>query len=451
MEFRLLQLLCYCCWCCLCLVVLTVLVRAQETTSSSSVYVQPEQIHLAYSDDLSEMVVTWSTFNATPSVVEYGTGALTQADNGTTTLFVDGGDEHRPQFIHRVKLKGLMPGRKYWYHCGSDLGWSSVYYFTTPSDESTWSPHLAIYGDLGSVNAQSLARLQEEVQAGVYDAILHVGDFAYDMDSDNARMGDQFMRQIEPIAALVPYMVCVGNHEQKYNFSNYKNRFSMPGTENNLMYSFNMGPIHFISIASEFYYFLQYGIKQVVKQYKWLEEDLKNASLPEQRAKRPWIVTFGHRPMYCSNADHDDCVYHETLVRVGIPILHWFGLEKLFYTYGVDLQLWAHEHSYERLWPIYNREVYNGSESAPYTNPGAPVHITTGSAGCQEDHDEFRPNVPPWSAFHSTDYGYSRMKVFNASHLHFEQVSDDQGGKVIDSFWLIKDKHGPYDKWGHNI
>ena len=28
---------------------------------------------------------------------------------------------------------------------------------------------------------------------GYYDAILHVGDFAYDMDSDNARVGDAFM------------------------------------------------------------------------------------------------------------------------------------------------------------------------------------------------------------------------------------------------------------------
>ena len=32
---------------------------------------------------------------------------------------------------------------------------------------------------------------------------------------DNARVGDEFMRQIEPIAANVPYMTCPGNHEMK--------------------------------------------------------------------------------------------------------------------------------------------------------------------------------------------------------------------------------------------
>lgn len=33
------------------------------------------------------------------------------------------------------------------------------------------------------------------------------------------------------------------------------------------------------------------------------------------------------------------------------------GLTPTFSASGVDLQLWAHEHSYERLWPIYNYQV----------------------------------------------------------------------------------------------
>lgn len=62
------------------------------------------------------------------------------------------------------------------------LGWSAEFWFKTPP-KVDWQPHLAIYGDMGNENAQSLVRLQEETQRGMYDAILHVGDFAYDMNS----------------------------------------------------------------------------------------------------------------------------------------------------------------------------------------------------------------------------------------------------------------------------
>lgn len=38
------------------------------------------------------------------------------------------------------------------------------------------------------------------------------------------------------------------------------------------------------------------------------------------------------------------------------------------------------------------------------------------------------------------------MTAYNETHLYLEQVSDDQNGKVVDSIWLIKNKHGPYPK-----
>lgn len=149
--------------------------------------------------------------------------------------------------------------------------------------------------------------------------------------------------------------------------------------------------------------------------------------------------------MYCSNDNGDDCTHLETLVRVGLPFTHFFGLEELFYKYGVDVEIYAHEHSYERLWPIYNYRVLNGSYEQPYTNPKAPVHFITGSAGCKEGREPFIKKIPKWSAYHSRDYGYTRMKAFNRTHLYFEQVSDDKDGEVIDNFYVVKDHHGPYE------
>ena len=73
---------------------------------------------------------------------------------------------------------------------------------------------------------------------------------------------------------------------------------------------------------------------------------------------------------------------NSTSYSIHCEFFSW-GLEKLFFDYGVDLEIWAHEHSYERLWPVYDGKVRNGSAEAPYTDPKAPVHIVTGSAvGC---------------------------------------------------------------------
>ena len=160
--------------------------------------------------------MTWTTIDdpETDSVVEYGVNGFILSAVGTREKFIDGGNEKKSQWIHRVKLQDLEPETKYIYHCGSSLGWSAVFFFTTFPSGTKWSPRIALFGDMGNENIQSLPRLQEETQRGLYDAIIHVGDFAYDMNSDNARVGDEFMTQIQSIAAYLPYQVCPGNHEE---------------------------------------------------------------------------------------------------------------------------------------------------------------------------------------------------------------------------------------------
>lgn len=400
---------------------------------------QPQQIHISATGDPTQMMVTWNTFNSTnKSVVEFGPSEkLTKTAVGYSTKFVDPGEEQRVQFIHRVLLTKLTPGHQYTYHCGSPEGWSPLFTFKALKSGSDWSPRLAVYGDMGNENAQSLGRLQEETQKGMYDAFLHVGDFAYDFNEDNGRIGDSFMRQIESIAAYVPYMTCTGNHEHYYNFTHYKNRFTMPNfnQSQNLWYSWNLGPAHIVAFSTEAFFFLE-ALPTADNQMAWLEQDLKEAAKAENRKEHPWIITMGHRPAYCTNSDHDDCTQYEGIVR-----RHF---EDLFYKYGVDVEFWAHEHTYERLWPVYNEKVYNGT-TAPYTDPKAPVHIITGSAGNRERLDGFGP-MKAWSAFRASDYGYTRMHLTNKTHISFEQVSDDKDGKVIDSFTLIKHQHG-FQAW----
>jgi len=409
---------------------------------------QPRHIHLSLGREQGSLELTWSTLNYTDqSIVRIkGTDGGEKEYNGTAQKFVDGGQKKLSQWIHRVQLADLKPDAYYFYSVGSQQGWSDLHPLHTAPQGHQWSPSFLLFGDLGTENAVSLPFLQREAEEGNVSAIIHVGDMAYNMFENDGLRGDQFMRQVEPIASLVPYMTCPGNHENKYNFSNYRARFgnSMPRDEGNMFYSFDFGPVHFVSIATEYYYFLNYGTQQVPNQFVWLEKDLSKVN----RKVTPWIVLFGHRPMYCTNTDRKDCANFETKTRVGLPInnsTRW-GIEDLLFKYGVDVAVWAHEHSYERLFPIYNRTVVPSPDpEEPYVDPRAPVHVTTGSAGCREKHDPFSHDQPSWSAVRSLKYGYTRMKVANSTHLNIEQVDVETVGQpIVDSFWVVQHNHAPF-------
>eukprot|EP00088_Acartia_fossae_P052903 TRINITY_DN5998_c0_g1_i1.p1 TRINITY_DN5998_c0_g1~~TRINITY_DN5998_c0_g1_i1.p1 ORF type:complete len:500 (-),score=78.08 TRINITY_DN5998_c0_g1_i1:680-2179(-) len=406
---------------------------------------QPRHVHISTGESTDTITVTWSTVNYTAeSIVLIGKGTLDSRFEGSSKLFVDGGSLKNSQWIHTVTLRNLQSGQDYMYSVGSSLGWSSLFRMRVPKSGTDWSPTIALFGDMGNENAVSLPYLQTGAENQLYDMIIHVGDFAYDMYEDNATRGDLFMEQIEPIASTIPYMTCPGNHEHHYNFSNYKARFTMPQDNGRMFYTFTVGPVRFFSVSTEYYYYyLEDGM--VTDQYIWLQDQLQKANSKEAREKHPWLVIFGHRPMYCSNTDHDDCTKFETRTRVGFAPFFNMGLEPLMSKYGVDLALWAHEHSYERLLPLYDRKIMPGPDpESPYTEPRAPVHITSGSAGCREKHDNFVPDPPAWSAFRSADYGFTVMQVANRTHLHLQQLSAEKDLQVIDEFWLIKHEHSAY-------
>ena len=160
------------------------------------------------------------------------------------------------------------------------------------------------------------------------------------------------------------------------------------GQINNHFYSFNVGTAHVISFSTEFYYYTQFGWDQIRTQYQWLLDDLQEANKPENRAQRPWIITMAHKPMYCLTNDQlcspiDETAFQRYRLRKGIKMNRngglKYGLEYLLHKYGVDIQIYGHEHNYQRLFPVYDNHVYNGSKSNPYHNPTEPIVIVTGS------------------------------------------------------------------------
>lgn len=424
----------------------------------ASIY-SPEQVHISLSDSETSMTVTWAANYPSPgSTVEYTPVSspndtvpfFAYSAQGTWTTFLN---KNKPYILQRhlhsckAVMTELIPGQFYKYRVGSEIyGWSDVFAFEAKRDFTT-NPlsRMLVYGDFG-VGDQiyaTMARLIQETETYKYDAIIHNGDFAYDLDSEMGEVGDEFMRSIEPIASKVPYMVSEGNHEGGSTILHYNYRFSMPGNSLNLYYSFNIGKVHFISYSTEFIFENQTANQAA--QDAFIQADLASYN----RTKYPWLVVFGHRPLYCSanmtavglvgidtdsppyERHNQDCLENATSVRK--------AFEQTWYNAKVDLVITSHVHAYERLASVYqNQSVPCGYEDFnTCVNAKAPIYVVTGAPGQQESYAPVSPTPLPFSMYQDDQWGYSRMTVFNDTHLLWEQVRSVTK-EVVDFLWIVK-------------
>jgi hypothetical protein len=157
------------------------------------------------------------------STVEYGLSphALTEVALGANWSWVDVnnpfGGTNRSYTHHLVELPSLRAGATYFYRCGDpDDGWSSVASFSAP--RAFFPPDapltVAVFGDLGWTNAQSLASLQDEALRGV-DLFLALGDYGYNLEYRDGAVGDAFQSAMESITSTQMYQGVVGNHVRR--------------------------------------------------------------------------------------------------------------------------------------------------------------------------------------------------------------------------------------------
>jgi len=223
------------------------------------------------------------------------------------------------QSHHVTNINNLDASTKYYYKVGDGVNWSKTYFFTTAPDALTLSYSLPqkfiIVGDMASSASNPdksttvLPWITTEVHTKRVDMILHIGDFAYDMDSSKGQNGRLFMNDITNSSSYVPYMVDVGNHESAYNFAFYTEFFrNMPANliapytqvttdnglaPNNWYYSWNVGLIHFVTLSSEIYFFYP---NLIANQWNWFKNDLVVAN--SNRSAAPWIIVNAHRGIH---------------------------------------------------------------------------------------------------------------------------------------------------------
>ena len=156
---------------------------------------------------------------------------------------------------------------------------------------------------------------------------------------------------------------------------------------------------------------------------------------------------YHHRPLYCTG-EGDECGAQAFVMRNGLMSNgSWhYSLEEAYYEQGVDFVITGHVHNYERVY-----DIYGGKTGQKTTDMTATTYIVNGDAGNREGHHKFDTKPQPsWSAFRTTSYSFSKITVYNATHIHHQQIvadtelPDAEQGKVMDDVWFVQNKHGPF-------
>ena len=190
--------------------------------------------------------------------------------------------------------------------------------------------------------------------------VLALGDLSYD---DNAKC---WLEIITPIANKT--MIAIGNHDTdpSIKLKDYMDFFGLKGQ----YYSFNYQNVHFMVMSTELPY------EQGSAQYNFVNNDLSKVTLNHNI---DWIMVYYHSLAYTSPANIGKGNSAEEELR---DTYH-----PLFVKYGVDLVLQAHNHNYQRSYPIiYNNDnstnpIITDTNNNNYHDPKGIIFGTIGTAG----------------------------------------------------------------------
>lgn len=399
----------------------------------------PYNFRFAFEND-DAITVSWSTkkpYESNP-VIFYGSYSdkLDLFSKGKSIQY------HDSSVHHHVSTNSLDYQKLYFFSAGDGVFMSEIQNFTSPPEIILNKPqNIAIYGDMGVENSNSTIH---NLKNNDIDLFIHMGDISYADDKgplfgSNPLYESTYDKFQEITSFNKPYMVCPGNHDISchswsdfgcnssfLNFTTFNSRFKMPSNgAKNMWYSFNFGPVHFVSINTETDYPYSPTTPETIlgsgagggfgDQLTWLENDLSSVN----RTERPWIIVYGHRPMY-SKIILDIPFNMKNRMRN--------AFENILLKYRVDIYFSGHIHAYERMSKIKNGKK---DENGIY-------HIISGAAGCQErpDADDYLQH--DYTEYYNyKDFGFGILTVFNNKSLVWNYYKSSDG-ILLDYFIFFK-------------
>lgn len=273
--------------------------------------------------------------------------------------------------------------------------------------------NFAAVGDFGcSKNAKNTV---ENIKDSKPELLLPLGDLSYQKNANC------WFDIISPLKHKL--MITLGYHDVN-DGQDKTNQFYKSFDLNKPYYSFDYSKVHFIVMASE----SNFGTSS--EQYQFVKQDLEESSNKDVN----WIIVTSYGPFYTSPSKHNA----EKDLR---DIYH-----PLFEKYNVDLVLQAHNHNYQRTYPISYNSAGDSSE------PVMVDQVTTGYNSHTEGTifaivgtggESFYPlaGQAPYVASQFDRFGFLNIDISNGNPQTklTGTFYDNKGSEVRDQFTIEKE------------
>ena len=369
-----------------CLLVLTIILTA-FSMSCGEVRKGP---YLIPTGNNTEMTIHWQLRQTEACLLEWGEDEGYSL--GSTVTYENGNapDQHQ----HAYTITGLTPATGYDYRVATELGEYTGTFRTAPDSAETDLKFMA-YGDTRTYPDIHDRVAEAMVSTYRYSLdfqtfILGVGDLvsAGDLESIwDLEFFDPKYENIQRMLANVPFVSCMGNHEQSGEL--YEKYFPYPFEEGGRYWSFDYGPAHFVMVDQ----YVDYGAGST--QLEWIEDDLGSTD-------KTWKFVFLHEPGWSAGGHSNEQDVQDYI-------------QPLCEAHGVDVVFAGHNH-------YYARALVNDVH-----------HITTGGGGAPLYSPD--PDYTPEVVAASESHHFCKVEI-QGNTLAFTAVKPD--GTEIDTFSIYK-------------
>lgn len=218
--------------------------------------------------------------------------------------------------------------------------------------------------------------------------------------------------------------IAIGDNEMyPAKFDEYIKHFNMTRP----YYSFDYKNVHFLAMATSKNKEIPY--LEGSEQYNFVKNDLKNT---HDNKDIDWIIVYQFRAFYSSNTTHP-----------GLDELQ-DSYHTLFAKYGVDLVLQAHNHNYQRTYPIlYNESksftpILTDTNTDKYFDPKGVIFATVGTGG--EDLYNFTGKAP-FVVRQFERHGFLNVDITNNGSALVGTFYENRKMDDKDRFTIIKESY----------